>query len=73
MAAIYGEFSERNLSDVLADALDEDRHVVFAEALESYELLGGSVAALDMRRLLAARGWDLQDGDEPAGDHESED
>lgn len=63
MAAVYDEFSERNLAEVLAAAFGEDPHAMLARAIEAHRRLGGSAAALQMRRLLIKQGWDFYDGD----------
>jgi hypothetical protein len=65
MAAIYEEFSERNLATVLAAGLDEDQHLMLAEAIGAHSRLGNSSAAMEMRRLLAERGWDFDDNGPP--------
>ena len=69
MAAVYEEFSERNLADVLADVFEQDRHVILAEAIESYSRLRCSPSVLQMRQVLAKCGWDFDDGPNLDGPH----
>ena len=61
MAAIFDEFSERNLAELLEDLFHEDRHALLREAIHAHATLGGSANALKMREALVARGWEFED------------
>ena len=59
MAAIYDEFSERNLGEVLEAFLGEDRHQLLGEAIRarSQAIEAGDIEGV--RRLLERHGWEF--------------
>ena len=61
MAAIYDDFSERNLAEVLADVFEADRHVLLGQAIDAFSRLRDAPSAVHMRDVLEARGWDFHD------------
>jgi hypothetical protein len=59
MAAIYDEFSERNLSEVLEEFLGGDRHQLLAEAIRARSERVGGRGVEETRRTLSEHGWDF--------------
>ena len=60
MAAIYDDFSERNLAEVLARTFGTDPHVMLAEAMAAHHQMSPddpSVRA--MRAALQSAGWEF--------------
>lgn len=61
MAALYDEYSERNLAEVLGTLFGQDRHLVLAQAIDAQRRLQGSPVVTEMRNCLLARGWVFAD------------
>jgi hypothetical protein len=59
MAAIYDEFSERNVGEVLEDLLGGDRHQLLGEAIQARSRYGRSPQVDVIRRLLQEQGWEF--------------
>ena len=57
MAAIYDEFSERNLGEILEDFLGGDRHQLLGEAIQARSAFGHGPEADGIRRVLQQQGW----------------
>ena len=57
MAAIYDEFSERNLGEILEDFLGGDRHQLLGEAILARSAYGHGPQADGIRRVLQQHGW----------------
>lgn len=61
MAALFEEYSERNLSEVLEALFGQDHHLMLAQAIDARRRLQGSPVLTEMRSFLLARGWVFAD------------
>ena len=57
LAALYDEFSDRNLSEVLEGYFAENRHELLAEAIRARNTQHSAEEMAEIRRVLLEHGW----------------
>jgi hypothetical protein len=64
LSLLFSQFSERNLADLLAEFLDDERVVVIADAIKAVSKSDRDLVTIRrVRTVLADHGWDFDDGD----------